>query len=124
MPCGSILLLFYSERCAATEGGATVGCAYNPTMPSKADVLKRLQAMPNIGPSIALDLWDLGIRAQADLKGRSAQQMFEEIRDLRGGTMDRCMLYVLRAVVYYAQNEGKVEKEKLAWWNWSDKALD
>jgi hypothetical protein len=32
--------------------------------------------------------------------------------------VDRCMLYVFRCAVYYA--EGGREPEKLRWWNWKD----
>jgi hypothetical protein len=93
--------------------------------PTERDrMLRELQRMPNVGPSIAIDLWDLGIREQADLKRRDPQQMFEQLRDMRGGTMDRCMLYVFRAAVYYAKTPAaKQDPERIAWWKWSDKAL-
>jgi len=99
----------------------------------KAAVLKELQRMPNIGPSIALDLWDLGVRKVSDLKGRDPHQMYEDISRIRlkgsgyqpkSGLIDRCQLYVFRAAVYYADNEGKVEADKVAWWKWSDEALE
>jgi len=95
----------------------------------KAAVLKELQRLPNIGPSIALDLYDLGIREVGDLRGRSPQQMYEDISRIRlkgsgyqpkSGLLDRCQLYVFRAAVYYAEHEGKVKPEKVKWWKWKD----
>jgi Pathogenicity locus len=34
--------------------------------------------------------------------------------------VDRCVLYVFRAAVYFASNK-KHDEEKLKWWNWKDK---
>jgi hypothetical protein len=32
---------------------------------------------------------------------------------------DRCLLYVFRGAVYFAEtDEDKREREKLKWWNW------
>lgn len=102
-----------------------------PRSLDKAAVLKELRKLPNVGPSIALDLYDLGIRELADLKGRDPQTMYEEISRLRSpdasaygqsGMMDRCMLYVLRAAVYYAETP-EPDPKKVAWWKWSDAAL-
>ena len=36
------------------------------TLSDRERVLRELQRLPNVGPSIAIDLWDLGIREQAD----------------------------------------------------------
>jgi len=33
--------------------------------------------------------------------------------------VDRCVLYVYRLAVYFAENETH-EPEKLKWWNWKD----
>ncbi len=38
----------------------------------------------------------------------------------RGYKEDRCLLYVYRLAVYYAENENR-DPEKLKWWNWKDK---
>ena len=36
----------------------------------KSKTLKELQIIPGIGKSIALDLWNIGIRKISDLKGK------------------------------------------------------
>jgi hypothetical protein len=88
----------------------------------RAAILKELQRMPNIGPSIAIDLYDLGIRKIADLKRKNPQQMYDELMAQRGSYIDRCQLYVFRAAVYYAEHT-EHDPALLPWWKWSDKAL-
>lgn len=65
-------------------------------------VLKELRQIPGVGKSIAVDLWDLGVRRVADLHGGDPQALYERLCQLRGAHIDRCMLYVLRCAVYYA----------------------
>lgn len=88
----------------------------------RSAVLKELQRMPNIGPSIAIDLWDLGIRKHDDLKRRDPQKMYDELMAQRGAYIDRCQLYVFRAAVYYAETQSPAP-ELVQWWKWSDKSL-
>lgn len=80
-----------------------------------------LQTIPGVGPSIAQDLRELGIRAVADLRGRDPGAMYEALRAARGGRMDRCVLYVFRCAVYFAERE-RHDPELLKWWNWKDDA--
>jgi hypothetical protein len=83
------------------------------------DQLKELRTIPGVGKSIAVDLWDLGIRKVNDLKGKSPEQMYRESNQLAGMVQDRCLLYVFRCAVYFAEtDESAREKEKLLWWNW------
>lgn len=82
-------------------------------------VLRSLQKLPNVGPSIAVDLWDLGIRRPKDLMGKDPEKMYERLCRQRGVHIDRCMLYVLRAVVYIASSS-EVDPKKTMWWCWKD----
>ncbi len=79
-----------------------------------------LQSIPGVGPSIASDLTDMGIRGVNDLKDRDPQHMYEDLRTLRKQPIDRCEMYVFRCAVYYASNESH-EPELLKWWNWKDR---
>ncbi len=87
---------------------------------SKKTVLKKLREIPGVGPSIAQDLHDLGIRKVADLKRKNPEKMYYELCRKQGQFIDRCMLYVLRCAVYYASTK-KRNPNKLLWWNWKDK---
>jgi len=86
-------------------------------------VLKELRQIPGVGKSIAVDLWDLGIRRVSDLQDGDPQALYDRLCEMRGMHIDRCMLYVLRCAVYYASTFPH-EPDKLLWWNWKDAALD
>jgi hypothetical protein len=82
---------------------------------------KLLRTIPGIGPAMARDLWDLGIRSIGDLAAQDPEEMFERLRAMAGGKMDRCVLYVFRSAVYYASTPAaERDPEKLKWWNWKD----
>ena len=82
-------------------------------------VLKTLQAIPGVGPSIARDLYALGIRRIDDLRGQDAQKLYDRSNRIAGAVQDRCLLYVFRCAVYFAES-AKPDAEKLKWWNWKD----
>jgi hypothetical protein len=87
----------------------------------KEDKLKRLQIIPGVGKSIAQDLWTLGIREVPDLKGRDPEELYRLSNLQAGMIQDRCLLYVFRGAVYFAETEkGQQDPEKLKWWNWKD----
>ena len=90
-------------------------------MRSKPEVLKELRQIPGVGKSIAEDLWNIGIRGIADLKGKRPEELYELTNRHEGMTIDCCLLYVYRCAVYYAETP-KEEREtgKLLWWNWKD----
>jgi len=86
----------------------------------KKKALKELQSIPGVGKSIAIDLYDIGIRKVADLKGRDPEILYEKSNRLAGIKQDRCLLYVFRCAVYFA-TEKLPEPKLLKWWNWKDK---
>ncbi len=88
-------------------------------MRNAGDSRRELQEIPGVGPSIAQDLLDLGVRGFSDLRGRDPERMFERLSRLRGAPIDRCVLYVFRCAVYYASTKRR-EPRLLRWWNWKD----
>ena len=86
-------------------------------------ILKELQQIPGVGPSIAKDLFSLGINRIQDLKGKNPEVLYETSNQLAGVRQDRCLLYVFRCAVYFAQT-ARPDPSKLKWWNWKDKDLD
>ena len=78
-----------------------------------------LQIIPGVGKSIAEDLQNIGINSVTDLKGKDPQELYDRSNKFAGYIQDRCLLYVLREAVYFA--EGGRRPEKLKWWNWKDK---
>lgn len=91
---------------------------------TKEESLKQLREIPGVGKSIAKDLWDIGIRSIVDLQGKCPEDLFDASNSLVGVVQDRCLLYVFRCAVYYAEtNPASREADKLKWWNWQDRYL-
>ena len=65
-------------------------------------IIKGLQKIPGVGPSIAHDLLMLGINSIDDLRGRDPEALYAVLSALYGKHIDRCVLYVFRCAVYFA----------------------
>jgi hypothetical protein len=83
-------------------------------------VLKDLQVIPGVGKIVAQDLYDLGIRKVADLKGLDPEKLYNDYCSIPGNKIDRCVLYVFREAVYFASHKVH-DPKKLKWWYWKDK---
>ena len=86
------------------------------------DRADELQAIPGVGPSLARDLRSLGIETVADLRGRDPEELYAELEERSGHHVDRCVLYVFRSSVYFAE-QAKPEPALTKWWNWKDGGL-
>lgn len=75
--------------------------------------------IPGVGQSIANDLLELGYLSVASLRSADPEEMFMRLQTIRNVRQDRCLLYVFRCAVYFAQTSSP-ETEKLKWWNWKD----
>ena len=80
-----------------------------------------LREIPGVGPAMEARLLRLGFDSVASLKGQDPEMMYQADRAINGGTLDRCVLYVYRLAVYYADNDVR-DPEKLKWWRWKDSA--
>jgi len=90
---------------------------------SRQQATRQLQVIPGVGKSIAEDLWLLGIRRVADLKGKDPEKLYIKRCAQVGMQIDRCLLYVFRCAVYYASTQ-RHEPELLKWWNWKNRPLN
>ena len=81
-----------------------------------------LTSLPSIGPSLARTLRDLGFEQPADLRDQDPERMYEQLCELRGEHVDRCVLYSYRCAVYAASNDDP-DPELKKWWNWKGRAL-
>ena len=68
-----------------------------------------------MGPSIAADLRALGIEDPTGLRGEDPERLYARSNTLRGVVQDRCLLYVFRSAVYFA-NTSRHQPELLKWW--------
>lgn len=80
-------------------------------------VITDLSRIPGVGPSIASDLYLLGVREMAELRGRNPESLYTELCEQVGRHVDRCVLYVFRCAVYFASRT-EHDPEMLKWWNW------
>jgi len=81
--------------------------------------IKDLSRIPGIGPSLAADLYSLGVREASELQGRDPESLYFSLCDKAGRHVDRCVLYAFRCAVYFA-SESRLDPEMLKWWNWKD----
>lgn len=78
-----------------------------------------LQEIPGVGPNIERDLLKIGIRCIKDLKGKNPDKLYHKLCACEKTGVDRCVLYVFRCAVYYADH-ARHDPERLKWWNWKD----
>jgi Pathogenicity locus len=87
--------------------------------PEEREVLEGLCIIPGVGKSIAKDLMDIGIRSVGSLVGMDPQALYNQSNQRAGMVQDRCLLYVFRCAVYFAETPPEDrEEEKLKWWWW------
>ena len=88
---------------------------------TNSQAIKELTAIPGVGKSIANDLVNIGITCIDDLKGKNPEQLYDKSNRFAGQVQDRCLLYVFRCAVYFAETpKEKQDSKKLKWWNWKD----
>ena len=78
-----------------------------------------LRKIPNVGKRTEQGLMDMGYTTAESLKGKTGEELYEEECRLRGCEIDRCQLYLYRAVEYYIHTENP-DPEKCKWWFWKD----
>ena len=81
--------------------------------------MSELKNIPNVGKATERDLLEMGYTDIDSLKGVSAQTLYEQECALRGFTLDRCQLYLCRAVEYFV-NTDRPDPQKCKWWFWKD----
>jgi hypothetical protein len=91
------------------------------SLEARRAALRELQTIPGVGPSLAQDLVSLGITRVAQLKQKDPERLYRRLERQVGAHVDRCVLYVFRCAVYYAESP-KPEPDLLTWWNWKDDA--
>lgn len=86
------------------------------------NIIQELTRIPGVGKSIAKDLVNIGIYRVADLKNKDPEALYYLSNQFAGCVQDRCLLYVFKCAVYFAETPPRLqESEKLKWWNWKDR---
>ena len=68
----------------------------------RESVLKELRTIPVVGEKVAEPLYMLGIRSVKELIGRSPEDMYGELRTMKGYYVEQCMLNQLKVAVSMA----------------------
>jgi len=66
---------------------------------------QELRSIPGVGKVIAQDFIDIGINQVTDLKGKNPEKLYFELCAKKNCQIDRCMLYVCRCAVYFAETK-------------------
>jgi hypothetical protein len=76
--------------------------------------LVHLDDIPNVGPSVAGDLRQLGITIPGDLAGRDPYAMYDDLCRITGQRHDPCLLDTFIAAVRFMEGE-----PKKPWWKYT-----
>lgn len=78
-----------------------------------------LKNIPGVGKNMEQHFFNIGIFTIDDLIGKDPEELFLKDCSFKGLQDDRCVLYVFRLAVYYANNSVH-EPKKLKWWYWKN----
>ena len=78
-----------------------------------------LEAIPGVGPNMARHLERIGCPTLDSLKGQDPEELYRRDCLSQGCQVDRCVLYVYRLAVHYAEH-GSCPPDKPNWWDWKD----
>ena len=78
-----------------------------------------LQKIPGVGPRMAGHLEAIGCSTLDSLKGWDPEELYQRSCVVQGCQVDRCVLYVYRLAVYYAEH-GECPPDRQNWRDWKD----
>lgn len=78
-----------------------------------------LQKIPGVGPNMARHLERIGCPTLESLRGQDPEELYQKECLMEGCQVDRCVLYVYRLAVHYAEHS-ECPPDKLNWWDWKD----
>lgn len=79
-----------------------------------------LERIPGVGKNMAQHLVNVGYPTIESLKGQDPEDIYRKDCAFQGCHVDRCVLYVYRLAVCYADNDGNLPEGKGNWWNWKE----
>lgn len=79
-----------------------------------------LEAISGVGVRMARHLERIGCPTLASLRGQDPEELYRRDCLSQGCQVDRCVLYVYRLAVHYAEH-GQCPPDKQNWWDWKNK---
>lgn len=83
-------------------------------------MVHHLSELISIGPAMLKDFKLLGIDCIADLRTKSAEELYHQLCIITGKKHDICVLDTFHAAIAQAKNP-QLPKEQCQWWYWSRK---
>lgn len=80
---------------------------------------RKLRDLFSVGPAIERDLALLGITEVGQLKGRTADELYEQLQTATGVRQDPCVYDTFRAAIAQAEDPNLPE-DQCRWWYWSN----
>ncbi len=80
------------------------------------ETVANLDALPNIGKSISMDLASIGIMNPQQLVGADPFDLYDRLCDQKGTTVDPCVIDVFMSVVSFMEGE-----DPKPWWEFTQK---
>lgn len=78
-----------------------------------------LETIPGVGPRMARHLERIGCPTLESLRGQDPEELYRRDCLSQGCQVDRCVLYVYRLAVHYAEH-GSCPPDQQNWWDWKD----
>ena len=69
------------------------------------NIIKNLQIIPWVWPKLAKEFLDIWIESVSDFKAKDPEELYFQICVKHWMQVDKCVLYVLRLCVYFAEKE-------------------
>jgi Pathogenicity locus len=88
-----------------------VGSAIKSPKASHASECQALEQLPNVGPAMAADLRELGIRHPRELAGRDAFVLYQTLCARTGRRQDPCVLDTFMAITDFMRGA-----QPAPWW--------
>jgi hypothetical protein len=71
---------------------------------SRISMMRELERLPGVGPIVAQELWNLGIRTIGELRKRDPEELYLLYQAGKSGLGHTTMLYMFRCAVFYASH--------------------
>jgi len=65
----------------------------------KSEAIKHLRSLRNIGDVTAERLYSIGINTPEQMKKTDPVELFEKMKKMNGGKLDKCVLYLLQGAI-------------------------
>lgn len=88
---------------------------------NETKIIRDLEVIPWVGPSIAKDLFEIGVYSPKQMAFMDPEKLYEDLQAIHGPT-DPCVLYTFRSAKYWASTKNP-DPKLIHWKNWKDRVI-